>query len=88
MAIPKEVFDSSGAPRALGEPVNEGGEGYVVALEKPNDHVVVKIYKPEKLNRLGKLLKEKVYIQISYKDRFANTNIAWPQMNVYNRDGH
>ncbi|HMU99349.1 MAG TPA: hypothetical protein PKA15_11235 [Chitinophagales bacterium] len=82
-----KVFDKYGEPKILGDYINEGGEGKIISLKKPYDHIVIKIYKEEKLNKLGNLLKNKVSSQISIKELFKNTDIAWPQLEVYNENG-
>lgn len=82
-----QVFDKYGVPKILGEYINEGGEGRIIALKEPYDHIVVKIYKKEKIIKLENLLKNKVSYQILMKERFNDTDIAWPQLEVYNEKG-
>lgn len=79
------VYNKYNEARALGEKLSEGGEGSVIALQDPNHHVVVKIYKQEKLNKWGRLLENKLDAQVKLQQIFEQTNIAWPKLLVYNQ---
>jgi DNA-binding helix-hairpin-helix protein with protein kinase domain len=79
----KQVFDPLGQPKNLGNLIAKpGGEGSVYILkDKPG--ILVKVYHPEKLKINRELYQSKIEAMIGLKDTFANVDVCWPLLSVY-----
>lgn len=76
------VFDVKGVPETLAPRLARGGEGEVFPLcSRPE--LVVKCYHPEKLQKDGAGLREKIEAMRSLSPLFRGQGISWPAISVY-----
>lgn len=77
------VYDSNNTSKKLGDELARGGEGAVYPLfDRPE--ILVKIYHPEKLNKDGQQLEQKIGEMIKLKDKFNHSSVCTPLLSVYN----
>lgn len=84
MSANSEVFDPKGSKKILATMLGDGGEGAVYPLsDRPE--VIVKWYHPEKLEKHGAYLQEKITAMSALSPHFQQyTSIKWPLMSVFN----
>lgn len=75
------VYDQNQEKQALAPLLAKGGEGVIYPLEQLN-HIVVKLYFDEKLEKNAQLLQDKVNAMTAMCASFKN-NMAWPAILVF-----
>jgi DNA-binding helix-hairpin-helix protein with protein kinase domain len=76
------VRDALGNRKNLANMLAQGGEGCVYPLTDRTD-VLVKIYHADKLAKMGNSQQQKIEAMSLKKDKFANLNICWPLLSVF-----
>lgn len=76
------VYDSNKQPQKLEAELARGGEGVVYPLSGRSD-VLVKIYHPEKLDKDGESLEQKIKAMTALKNDFNHAQLCWPRIRVY-----
>ncbi|NEO24909.1 hypothetical protein [Moorena sp. SIO4A5] len=80
------VYDANRQPRKLGTQIGSGGQGNVFILHE-NPNIVVKVFDPNKLQKEGKELREKITTQIKMSDLIKEPYLTWPQIEVFDHQG-
>lgn len=76
------VYDLNKIPQELDVELARGGEGAVYPLKK-RPEILVKIYHPEKLNKDGRYLEEKIEEMVKLKAHFKHAALCYPLISIY-----
>ena len=77
------VYDPKKQSQKLDAELARGGEGTVYPLKDGPNHILVKIYHPEKLDKDGEYLNKKIEAMTSLNEGFKDTALCWPRIAVY-----
>jgi DNA-binding helix-hairpin-helix protein with protein kinase domain len=76
------VYGPDKSPQKLDVELARGGEGAVYPLAS-RPEILVKVYHPDKLDKDGQYLEEKIEAMVQLKSQFEHSSLCWPRLSVY-----